>query len=68
MTTLDDLEEMLADIMPGFYIKTDRNGQLIIYTNLAEEDGELISLDGDDEDFDPDFEPLEEDEDLDEED
>lgn len=63
---IEELEEALSDILPvGFQIDTDKRGQLIIFTNLSQdEDGELLDFEGDDEDedpdFDPDFEPLEE--------
>ena len=70
---IEELEEALEQILPvGFQIVTDDHGQLVIYTNLMEDedaDGELVDFDGDDEEdleVDPDFEPLE-DEDDDEE-
>ena len=56
------LEDSLADILPaGFSFGQDRHGQLVIYTNLVEEeDGELVSFEGDEEiDFDPDLQQLE---------
>ena len=72
--TLDDLEEalkeVLEEIIPGFSIEEDDNGQVIIRTKLRQtEDGELVDVEDDEEDpdFDPDFEPLEEDEESDEE-
>jgi hypothetical protein len=66
---LEELEEELERVLPpGFQIEKDSKGQIVILTNLIQdEDGELVSFDGDDEDpdFDPDFEPLDEDADLD---
>ena len=62
----EELEEALDELFPGgFSIETDRHGQLIVYTGLSQEDdGELKVLDSDeDEDADPDFEPLVEDDD-----
>jgi hypothetical protein len=62
----EELEEALDELFPGgFSIETDRHGQLIVYTGLSQEDdGELKALDNDeDEDADPDFEPLVEDDD-----
>lgn len=66
---LEELEEELENILPpGFSIETDSHGKVVIFTNLRlDEDGELVPFDGDededDEDLevDPDFEPLEED-------
>lgn len=63
---LDDLEEGLESILPsGFQIEADAHGQIVIFTGLRQEDdGELVdyvSSDEEDEDLDPDFEPLEED-------
>lgn len=59
---IEDLEEALSDILPvGFQIETNKKGQLIILTGLIQDDdGELVSMDDEDEDadFDPDFEPL----------
>lgn len=75
MITLEDLEEALEELLPnGFEIDVDNNGQIIIYTGLAQdEDGDLIEYEGDeDEDEedsdeeDPDFEQLDEEEDDDE--
>lgn len=66
---IEDLEEALDDLLPGgFSIETDNHGQIVIYTGLKQEDdGELVSFDPEeDEDFDPDTEPLE-DEDVDDE-
>jgi hypothetical protein len=47
--TLEDLEEVLDDIFPnGFQIETDDDGQIIVCTNLTEdEDGNLVPLDED---------------------
>jgi hypothetical protein len=53
MMTLEDLEEALEELFPnGFEIDTDSEGQIIIYTNLMEdEDGELVEFEEpDDED------------------
>lgn len=61
---IEDLEEALSDILPvGFQIETNKKGQLVILTGLIQDDdGELVSMDADEEDedadFDPDFEPL----------
>jgi hypothetical protein len=43
VTTIEDLEEALVDILgDGFQIDQDNHGQIIIYTGLCEdEDGEL---------------------------
>lgn len=71
---IEELEEALEDILPnGFQIETDNHGQLIIYTGLQQDDdGELVTFVNEDEDedldVDPDFEPLEDEEDDDEED
>lgn len=67
----EELEEALDDLLPpGFSIETDKHGQIIILTNLRQdEDGELFPVADDevDPDFDPDFDPLDaEDEDEDE--
>jgi hypothetical protein len=65
----EELEEALDDLFPGgFSIETDNHGQLVIYTGLTEDDeGELIPIDlEEDEDVDPDLDPLEDD-DLDDE-
>lgn len=67
--TLEELEEALDELLPGgFNIESDNHGQIIVYTNLTqEEDGELVPFDlEEDEDLDPDLDPLE-DEDLDDE-
>lgn len=61
---IEDLEEALSDILPvGFQIETNKKGQLIILTGLIQDDdGELVSIDADEDDedaeFDPDFESL----------
>jgi hypothetical protein len=67
---LDDLEEMLAEVLPaGFSIETDNHGQLIVYTGLrVDDDGEIEDFEPEDDDGDgpdldggdEDFEPLEE--------
>jgi hypothetical protein len=62
---LEELEEELDQILqPGYSIETDKRGQLIIITNLRQdEDGELFPFSEEEEvdpDFDPDFDPLEE--------
>jgi hypothetical protein len=64
---LEELEEALEEFLPaGFAIETNSKGQLVIYTNLKQdEDGELISMDDTEEDVDPEFDRLD-DEDLDE--
>jgi hypothetical protein len=62
----EELEEALDELFPGgFSIETDNHGQLIVYTGLSQEDdGELKPVDSEeDEDVDPDFEPLVEDDD-----
>lgn len=64
---LEELEEALDELFPGgFSIETDSHGQLIVYTNLKQEDedGELMPFDlEEDLDSDPDLEELD-DEDL----
>ena len=67
---IEELEEALDDILPGgFSIETNSKGEVIIYTGLKQdEDGELTAMDiEEDEDFDPDMDPLEEEDDEDEE-
>lgn len=70
---IEELEEALEDILPaGFQIDTDNHGQIIIYTGLQQDDdGELVDFVNEDEeedlDVDPDFEPLEDEEEDDEE-
>ena len=61
----EELEESLDEVLqPGYSIETDKRGQLIILTNLRQdEDGELFPFSEEEEvdpDFDPDFDPLEE--------
>ena len=70
MNSIEELEEELENILPnGFRIETNANGQIIIVTNLCEDDdGDLVEFineddDEEDPDFDPDFEPLEDEED-----
>jgi hypothetical protein len=68
---IEELEEALDELFPnGFSIETDNNGQLVIYTGLKhhdDEEGELVPFDlEEDEDYDPDTDPLE-DEDVDDE-
>ncbi len=61
---IEELEEALDELFPGgFSIETDNNGQIIIYTGLTQDDdGELIPADlEEDEDYDPDTDPLEDD-------
>jgi hypothetical protein len=61
---LEELEEALTEIMPGFEIGTDNNGQIVIYTGMTEdEDGELLPMDedGGDSAFDDETEQLEDD-------
>jgi hypothetical protein len=60
----EELEEALDDLFPGgFSIETDNHGQLVIYTGLVQDDeGELIPADlEEDEEVDPDLDPLEDD-------
>lgn len=64
---IEELEEALDEVLPaGYSIETDSHGQVIIFTGLSQDDdGELITFDSEeDEDVDPDLEPLG-DEDLD---
>lgn len=71
MNSIEELEEALEDVLPaGFSIETDKHGRIIIVTNYREnEDGELVDVEDDevDPEADPDFEPLEDDDDLDDE-
>jgi hypothetical protein len=67
---VEELEEALEDILPKGFRLEDRNGQIVIFTGLSEdEDGELVDFvdededDEDDPDFDPDFKPLEDEDD-----
>lgn len=61
---LEDLEEALEELFPnGFEIVTDDEGQIVIMTNLMEdEEGELVEFVSDDE-----YEEEDEDEEEDEE-
>lgn len=66
MRTLEDLEEALEDLFPnGFEIGVDNEGQIVIYTNLMEdEDGELVEFEeNEDEEEDEDFEEDDDEED-----
>lgn len=66
---IEELEEALDELFPGgFAIETDKHGQIIVLTGLTQdEDGELSPFDTEeDEDYDPDADPLEDD-DLDDE-
>lgn len=60
----EELEEALDELLPpGYAIETNKQGQIVILTNLRQdEDGELFPISDDDvdPDFDPDFDPLEE--------
>lgn len=67
----EELEESLDELLPpGYSIETDKRGQIVILTNLQQdEDGELFPFSEEDEtdpDFDPDFDPLEEEDEDDE--
>jgi hypothetical protein len=67
---IEELEEALDDLFPGgFSIETNKQGELVIYTGLKQdEDGVLSAIDSEeDEDFDPDLDPLEDDDADDEE-
>ena len=67
--SIEELEEALDDILPsGYSIETNSKGEVVIYTGMKQdEDGQLTAMDvEEDEDFDPDTEPLEE-EDIDDE-
>ena len=58
---LIELEEALEDILPaGFHFKTNKSGEIIIYSGFKEDsDGQLIAQDSDEDvDFDPDFESI----------
>lgn len=62
--SIEELEEALDDILPGgFSIETNSKGEVVIYTGMQQdEDGQLTPMDvEEDEDFDPDTDPLEED-------
>jgi hypothetical protein len=62
----EELEEALDDILPpGYSIETNKHGQIIILSNLRQdEDGELHTFQDDevDPDADPDFDPLDDEE------
>ena len=65
MMTLESLEETLEDILPtGFQIEVDDEGQVVIFTNLSEDEdtGELVRCGNDDvdSDFDDDVESYDE--------
>jgi len=65
---LDELKEWLEETLASdFRITTDKRGQVIIYTALAEDsDGELVGLDEievEDDDEDVDFDELEDEDD-----
>jgi hypothetical protein len=67
---IEELEEALDELFPGgFSIETNKHGELVIYSGLKQdEDGALSPLDSEeDEDFDPDLDPLEDDDTDDEE-
>jgi hypothetical protein len=62
---IEELEEALDELFPGgFSIETDNHGQIVVYTGLKQDDdGELSAFDTEeDEDFDPDHDPLEDEE------
>ena len=62
---LEELEEALEELLPGFQISTDKHGQIIIYTGMIQdEDGELLTMDDDDGEssFDDDTEQLDDEE------
>lgn len=67
ISNIEDLEEALEDLLPGYSIEADKHGQLIIFTGLREdEDGELHPIEEEvDEDLDPDTERLEDEDDED---
>ena len=63
--TLEELEEALEEALPGgFRIDTDEHGQIVVYTNLTEDDdGDLIEFESEedeDSDFDEDVESYDE--------
>jgi len=63
-----ELEELLEEIFPNFQIRKARDGQIVIYTGMTEdEDGTLVSTDEYEEaDLDEDTVPLVDDEEEDE--
>jgi hypothetical protein len=54
---LVELEELLSEYMPAMSIEKNRKGEVVIYTNLkeADEGGELVPLDDEEVESDPDF-------------
>jgi hypothetical protein len=61
----EELQEALEELLPGgFSIEEDNHGQLIVYTNMKQdEDGELSTFEEeeiDPSDLDPDLDPLDE--------
>lgn len=64
---LEELQEELDGILiAGYEVSTDSKGQVVIYTNLKEDDdGELVEMDDLDDDLDDELEDLD-DEELDE--
>jgi hypothetical protein len=52
--TLEELKEALEDLMPGASYTTSPRGEIIIHSNLTEDEdlGELVDMDSTDEDFD----------------
>ena len=62
------LSEVLADLAPNWSLGEDNNGQIVIFTDMTEDldTGELVDFESDEDedlDADPDFEPLEEEDD-----
>lgn len=43
--TFDDFMRKTLDAYPQAMVDTDNDGQLIIYTNLTERDGQVVSVD-----------------------
>lgn len=69
ITSIEELEEALDELFPGGYsIETDSHGQIVIHSGLTQnEDGDLFPFDNEEnDDYDPDTDPLE-DEDVDDE-
>ena len=69
---LEELQESLEEVfgVGKFTIETNSSGEVVIFTGLREDDdGELSPLDSDEDDeeegFDPDFEPLDDEDDSD---
>lgn len=52
--TLEDLKEALEELMPGASYNISARGEIIIHSNLTEDEdsGVLVDLDQTDEDFD----------------